>query len=88
LLTASHRPVIIQSLFCQVNGTAPSVTETEQFAVRLRDLKERGGQIALVQIYSATRPTLNSNVRHLPLKALSDIAVTVRRISGLKAETF
>ena len=88
LLIARKRPVIIQSLFCQVGNAIPSAAEIEQFALRLRELKEAGAQIPLVQIYSASRPTPHSNVRHLPLKTLSDIAEMVRRIAGLNAEPF
>jgi hypothetical protein len=54
----------------------------------LRELKAGGAQIPLVQIYSATRPTPNSDCGHLPLKALSRIALAVRQIAGLKAEVF
>lgn len=88
LLIARRRPVVIQSLFCQIGGSVPPVPEIEEFAGRLLDLKSRGAQIPLVQIYSATRPTAHSHVRHLPLKTLSDIAETVRRIAGLNAEPF
>ena len=88
LLVARRRPVIIQGLFCQVAGSIPPVAEVEEFARRLLELKSRGAQIPLVQIYSATRPTPHSSVRHLPLKTLSDIAETVRRIAGLRAEPF
>jgi wyosine [tRNA(Phe)-imidazoG37] synthetase (radical SAM superfamily) len=88
LLTARRRPVIIQSLFCEVGGAVPNVAEIEAFAAQLRTLKERGARIPLVQIYSATRPTLRSNVSHLPLKSLSEIAETVRRVAGLNAEAF
>jgi wyosine [tRNA(Phe)-imidazoG37] synthetase (radical SAM superfamily) len=88
LLIARSRPVIIQSLFCQIDGSVPPLGEIEEFAFRLRDLKTCGAQIPLVQIYSATRPTHHLNVRHLPLKSLSEIAETVRRIAGLKAEPF
>lgn len=87
LLTARKRPVIIQSLFCQVGNVIPSTGEIEEYAAQLRDLKQRGANIPLVQIYSATRPT-HANVRHLPLRSLSDIAETVRRVAGLRAEPF
>jgi wyosine [tRNA(Phe)-imidazoG37] synthetase (radical SAM superfamily) len=88
LLTARKRPVIIQSLFCQIGQTVPSVTDIEEYAAQLRRLKEAGAQIPLVQIYSASRPTPHSNVRHLPLKSLAAIAETVRRSAGLAAEPF
>jgi len=88
LFLARQRPVIIQSLFPSINGEEPAPEEIEQFALRLKELKEGGAQIPLVQIYSATRPTPNSNCGHLPLKTLSRIAQTVRQVAGLKAEVF
>ena len=86
--TARQRPVIIQSLFPLLDGTPPPNDEIDQYAHRLKDLIEAGAQIPLVQIYSATRPTTNSECRHLPLNSLSQIARTVRQISGLNAEVF
>ena len=88
LLLARQRPVIIQSLFPSINGEEPPAEEIQQFALRLKELKEDGAQIPLVQIYSATRPTPNSDCGHLPLKTLSRIAQTVRQVAGLKAEVF
>jgi wyosine [tRNA(Phe)-imidazoG37] synthetase (radical SAM superfamily) len=83
-----QRPVIIQSLFPSINGEGPALEEIEQYAQRLRELRQGGAQIRLVQIYSATRPTPNSSCGHLPLRTLSHIAQTVRQIAGLKAEIF
>ena len=83
-----QRPVIIQSLFPSINGDEPPLEEIEQYTRRLGDLRREGAQIALVQIYSATRPTPNSQSGHLPLKTLSRIAQMVRQTTGLKAEVF
>jgi wyosine [tRNA(Phe)-imidazoG37] synthetase (radical SAM superfamily) len=88
LLTARKRPVIIQSLFSSVDGVPPSAEEITAFSHRLRDLKEAGANISLVQIYSATRPTASNRVAHLPLRAMSQIAGSVRAIAGLRAEIF
>ena len=88
LLVARTRPVIIQSMFPSLDNAEPPVAEVEQYALRLRELKEAGAQISLVQIYSANRPTHNPRCRHLSLRTLSQIAQTVRRVSGLKAEVF
>ena len=66
----------------------PPLEEIEQYAHRLSELKNGGAEIALVQIYSATRPTANSDCGHLPLKVLSRIAANVRQATGLKAEVF
>ena len=89
LSLARQRPVIIQSLFTSINHEeAPPTSEIEAYVQRLRELKEAGAQIPLVQIYSATRPTVHSEYGHLRLRELSHIAQRVREASGLKAEVF
>ena len=88
LLLGRQRPVVIQSLFPAIGGEEPPLEEIEQYAQRLLELKNAGAQISLVQIYSATRPSPNSESGHLPLKVLSRIVHTVRQTSGLAAEVF
>lgn len=88
LRLARERPVVIQSLFPAIEGHAPQTHEIEAYIQRLKCLKEAGAQIPLVQIYSATRPPSHSECRHLPLRALSEIARRVREIAGLKVEVF
>jgi wyosine [tRNA(Phe)-imidazoG37] synthetase (radical SAM superfamily) len=88
LTLGRRRPVTIQSLFPSLHGQGPTPDEIAAYAERLRSLREQGAQIRSVQIYSATRPTNNPAIGHLPLQVLSGIARTVRRISDLKAEVF
>lgn len=88
LLVGRRRPVVIQSLFPEVQGEEPSLQEIEQYAQRLLELKNGGADISLVQIYSATRPSAASQCGHLPLKVLSRIAQIVRQTTGLRAEVF
>jgi len=88
LLVARQRPVVIQSLFPAMNGSTPSEHDIEQYAQRLKELSTAGAQIPLVQVYSATRPTVNPNCGHLPLRTLSCIAQTVRSRTGLNVEVF
>jgi len=88
LRLARKRSVIIQSLFPAINGEAPPPQEIEAYVQRLKELKDAGAQIPLVQIYSATRPTPHSECGHLPLRTLSTIARRVREVAGLKAEVF
>jgi wyosine [tRNA(Phe)-imidazoG37] synthetase (radical SAM superfamily) len=88
LSLARQRPVIIQSLFPSVGGEAPRASEIEAYVQRLRELKEAGAQIPLVQVYSATRPTPHPECGHLPLRTLSAIARRVREGAELKAEVF
>ena len=80
LFLARQRPVIIQSLFPAINGEGPPASEIEAYVQRLKELKEAGAQIPLVQIYSATRPTAHSECGHLPLRiAFGHRAACARR---------
>lgn len=87
-LVGQQRPVVIQSLFAAIGGDEPPFDEVKQYAQRLKELKEAGAQISLVQIYSAARPGAHSEWGHLPLRVLSEIAQTVRQVAGLRAEVF
>jgi wyosine [tRNA(Phe)-imidazoG37] synthetase (radical SAM superfamily) len=89
LAISRRRPVIIQSLFAMLPGEEePPAEEIEQYALRLKELRERGANIPLVQVYSAHRPAVRSACAHLPLRSLSRIAQRVREVAGLKAEVF
>jgi wyosine [tRNA(Phe)-imidazoG37] synthetase (radical SAM superfamily) len=88
LTLGRQRSVVVQSLFPAINGEEPPLEEIDQYARRLLELKNAGADISLVQIYSANRPSPNSESGHLPLKVLSRIAQTVRQTTGLKAEVF
>jgi wyosine [tRNA(Phe)-imidazoG37] synthetase (radical SAM superfamily) len=88
LETARRRPVTIQSLFTAVDGRRLPEAEIMAYAERLKDLKDAGANIPLVQIYSANRPSPRGNCRHLDLRELSEIARRVRAVSGLNAEVY
>jgi wyosine [tRNA(Phe)-imidazoG37] synthetase (radical SAM superfamily) len=88
LALARQRPVIIQSLFPQIESQGPPAEEIEAYAQRLKELREAGAQIPLVQIYSATRPAAHPECGHLPLRTLSSVAQRVREVARLKAEVF
>lgn len=88
LSLAQERPVVIQSLFPLINGQEPPEQEIREFALRLKELKDAGANLPLVQIYSATRPTPHSECGHLPLRSLARIARVVRDTAGLRAEVF
>jgi wyosine [tRNA(Phe)-imidazoG37] synthetase (radical SAM superfamily) len=88
LFVARQRPVIIQSLFPAIKGEQLRENEIDEFALRLKELREAGAQIPLVQIYSASRPACHWECGHLPLRTLSSIAQKVRSIAGLKTEIF
>jgi hypothetical protein len=75
-------------LFPAIDGEKPPAPEIKSYARRLKELKDQGANIPLVQIYSATRPMARSGCTHFPLKSLSRIARRVREVSGLHAEVF
>jgi wyosine [tRNA(Phe)-imidazoG37] synthetase (radical SAM superfamily) len=87
LCIARERPVVIQSMFPQIQGEEPPLEEIMYYVQRLKELKARGAQISLVQVYSAHQ-SMNSGFGHLSLKVLSYIAQSVRNLTGLKAEIF
>jgi wyosine [tRNA(Phe)-imidazoG37] synthetase (radical SAM superfamily) len=88
LLVGRQKPIIIQSLFPNIDGNEPGDDEIEAYTNRLRELKEGGAQISLVQIYSASRPVASRVCSHLPLKVLSRIAQIVRLETGLRVEVY
>jgi wyosine [tRNA(Phe)-imidazoG37] synthetase (radical SAM superfamily) len=88
LLIGRKRPIVIQSLFPLVDGQEPPPEEINEYILRLNDLKKGGAQIALVQIYSATRPVTRPNCRHMALKKISRIRQRIRAETGLRAEVF
>jgi wyosine [tRNA(Phe)-imidazoG37] synthetase (radical SAM superfamily) len=83
-----QRPVVVQSLFLALDGVEPPESEIEAYGERLCELKAGGAQIALVQIYSAGRPSAKRGWPHLPLRSLSRIAHQVRKATGLPVEVF
>lgn len=87
LSLARVRSVVIQSMFCSLDGEPPSVEEVEHYAERLRELREGGARISLVRVCSANRDG-EVQVRHLALRQLSAIARRVQRVAGLRAEVF
>lgn len=88
LRVGRQRPVVIQSLFAEIEGQQPSAGEIDAYAARLATLRDEGARIALVQVYSANRPTPHHECRHLSLTELSQIAQRVRAATGLKVEVF
>jgi wyosine [tRNA(Phe)-imidazoG37] synthetase (radical SAM superfamily) len=88
LALARTRPVVIQSLFAELDGSPPQPAEIEAYVQRLSELKDAGARIAEVQVYSASRTPANPHCRHLPLRNLSEIAQSVRAATGLKVRVY
>ena len=82
------RPLVIQSMFVELDGLLPERNELSEYARRLNELKDAGTQISLVQVYSATRPPHSRRCRHLSLRVLSEIANFVHQTTRLRVEVF
>lgn len=80
-------PLVIQSLFARINGSAPAQAEIAAYVGRLKDLLNAGAQISLVQVYTVARPTAHIDVRALDAGSLAEIAAEVRKL-GIAATVF
>lgn len=81
------RPIVIQSLFMNVNGQPPDDAEIKAYIQRLRELVATGCQIKLVQVYTVARQPAESYVSPLEKPLLDQIANAVGQIP-LPVETF
>lgn len=82
------RPVIIQSLFCAIDGVGPSEDEIADYVKRLIEIKEAGANIAFVQVYSIVRGAAYPGCARLALNQLSSIARQVRDTTELRVEVY
>jgi len=85
---ANVRPLVIQSLFMNVNGAPPANDELMAFCQRLNEITSAGGQLSLVQIYTVARQPAESYVTPLSNQAVDDIVAMVRQQTGLPAAAF
>ncbi len=89
LLTTSRiRPLVIQSLFMQVNGTPPSDHEIQAYCQRLNEITDNGGSLASVQIYTIARQPAESYVTPLADEYVDAIVKQVTTQTGLRVEGF
>jgi wyosine [tRNA(Phe)-imidazoG37] synthetase (radical SAM superfamily) len=82
------RPLVIQSLFMRLQGEGPSPHEIEAFCERLREIRQAGGQLKLIQIYTVARPPAESFVTALSPGEVDAIVARVRTYTGLETEGF
>ncbi len=62
---AIKRPIVIQSLFMQIDGHPPSEAELLAYCARLNEIIQAGGQLNLAQIYTVARRPAESYVKPL-----------------------
>lgn len=76
--TAKWCPLIIQSLFFRVNGVAPSTEEVDAYCDRIQTIRERGGQLLGLQLYTIARPTPETWATALSKAELDALAAQVK----------
>ncbi len=77
---ARLRPIVIQSLFMRLHGSAPEQNEIRAYCNRLREITARGGKIKLVQVYTVARTPAQPYVSPLSDEEVDAIAEQVRKI--------
>lgn len=85
---ARQRPIVIQSLFMQIHGQAPSDSEQAAYCDRLAEILAAGGQISLVQIHTIARRPAESFVTSLRNDQVDRLAERVRQQTGLPVATY
>lgn len=76
--TAKWCPLIIQSLFFRVNGTPPTMEEIDVYCSRLEAIRQNGGQLLALQLYTIARPTPETWATALSDAELNAIAARVK----------
>lgn len=85
---ARQHPLVIQSLFMNIDGLPPSDMEIQAYCQRLTEITAAEGHIRLVQIYTVARKTPCDSVTALVPDALDRIAATVGDQTGLPVEVY
>ena len=85
---AVERPLVIQSLFMQIDGVPPDKDEIAAFAERLAEIQQSGGQLELIQIYTVARTPAESFVSPLSERQLREISSAVESRTGLTTAVF
>jgi wyosine [tRNA(Phe)-imidazoG37] synthetase (radical SAM superfamily) len=85
---AQARAIVIQSCFFRLSGAGPSDAEIGAYVQRLRESRESGAQIRLVQVCTVARPPAYGVVSSLSDAEVDALAARVTREAGLRAEGF
>ncbi len=85
---ARQTPLVIQSLFMNIKGIPPALSEIDAYCERLNEIIEQGGQIKLVQVYTVARAPAEDCVTSLSNEEVDQIAEIVQSQTGLQVESY
>jgi len=72
-------PLVIQTLFLDWAGNAPSKGEIDQYVGRIKFLLDSGAQIKGLHVYTAARPTPVPSAKPLSSAILDEIALHIKK---------
>jgi hypothetical protein len=76
-------------MFLRLRGERPARDEIAAWAGRLEAVRDAGGRLSLVQVYTVSRETMEPGVSALTKTELEDIAAAARAaVPGVPVETF
>ncbi len=86
---AKRHPVVVQAMFLRLRGEPPPKDEISAWASRLAAVRDAGGRLSLVQVYTVARETMEPGVTPLAKAELEDIAAAARAaVPDVPVETF
>jgi len=85
---ASIRPIVIQTLFMEIQGEGPDEAELAAYCDRLDEIVQSGGRIKHVQIHTVARAPAEAYVSALSNDRVEEIAELVREKTGLEVAGF
>jgi len=84
---ACRWPIAIQAMFLAQDKVSPPEAELDAWAERLADIRDAGGEIELVQVYTVARKPADESLSALSRQELERIADRARHL-GLSAEVY
>lgn len=88
LWAAQIRPIVIQTLFMNIQGEGPDEAELTAYCDHLEEIVQGGGQIKLVQIHTVARAPAEAYVSALSNERVEEIARLVRSRTGLEVAAY
>lgn len=85
---AQLRPLVIQTLFMNVDGVPPTDSEIDSYCERLNEILQHGGEINRIQIYTVARKPAVETVTPLTRDRLDQIADRVAQQVPRPVERF
>lgn len=85
---AKQNPVVLQTLFCRMDGQGPTAGEIAAYCARIRDILAAGGAIHHIQLHSVCRRTAVAACTRLEPPLLEQIAAEIRETTDVTVEVY